>query len=234
MRRYNALQRALILCLVPLGASSMPALSAPAPGFHGLEIPLPPPVVHRIRLSADLSGVPEEEMLSISGELISGKLQTPAPAAFASAKGGFKGALECLTAAVYYEARSEAEGGQRAVAQVVLNRARHPAYPASICGVVYQGSHRDTGCQFSFTCDGSLSKPREAEAWSEAQEIAHSALSGYVHSPVGYATHYHTSAVNPEWSASLERLTRLGEHIFYRWRGKAGQPGAFTRSPLLG
>ena len=228
------MQRALIFCLVPLGASSMPALSAPAPGFQGLELPLPPSPMQRFRLSVDLSGVSEEEMLSFDGQLVSGKLQTPAPAEFVSTTRGFHAALECLTAAVYHEARSEADEGQRAVAQVVLNRARHPAYPASICGVVYQGSLRATGCQFSFTCDGSLSKPREPEAWSEAQEIAQAALSGYVHAPVGHATHYHTVAVRPKWSASLDRLTRLGDHIFYRWRGKAGQPGAFRQAPSLG
>ncbi|MFN5901342.1 MAG: cell wall hydrolase, partial [Novosphingobium sp.] len=67
-------------------------------------------------------------------------------------------ALQCLAAAVYYEARSESDVGQRAVAQVVLNRVAHPSYPNTVCGVVYQGSERTTGCQFSFTCDGSLAK----------------------------------------------------------------------------
>lgn len=231
MRRFNALQRTLILCLVPLGASSMPAFSAPAPGFQGLEVPLPPPAPPRIRLSADLSGVNEEEMLALDGQLVPGKVAAPPPARFVAKDGDLGAALECLTAAVYHEARSEAEAGQRAVAQVVLNRVRHPAYPASVCGVVYQGSLRDTGCQFSFTCDGSLSRRRDAEAWSEAQDIAREALSGYVYAPVGYATHYHTTAVSPKWSASLQRLTRLGEHIFYRWRGRAGEPAAFTRTP---
>ena len=234
MRRNNALQRALILCLVPLGASSMPALSAPAPGFHGLELPLPPPASYRIRLSADLSGLAADDRPSVEGELVAGKVSAPAPARFNSSDPNFGEALECLTAAVYHEARSELEVGQRAVAQVVLNRARHPAYPASICGVVYQGSERTTGCQFSFTCDGSLSKPRDPEAWSMAQEIAGEALTGYVHAPVGHATHYHTISVSPKWSASLDRLTQVGEHIFYRWRGTAGRPAAFKRAPSLG
>ena len=74
----------------------------------------------------------------------------------------FERSLQCLTEAVYYEARSESEEGQRAVAQVVLNRVRHPAYPNSVCGVVYQGSERVTGCQFSFTCDGALGRPELA------------------------------------------------------------------------
>jgi hypothetical protein len=80
--------------------------------------------------------------------------------------------LQCLTAAVYYEARSEGQEGQRAVAQVVLNRVRHPAFPKSVCGVVYQGSQRRTGCQFSFTCDGSLRARREAGAWARARQVA--------------------------------------------------------------
>jgi hypothetical protein len=142
-------------------------------------------------------------------------------------------ALECLTAAVYYEARSEAADGQRAVAQVVLNRVRHPAFPKSVCGVVYQGSNRTTGCQFSFTCDGSLARNREPSAWERARDIAATALSGYVFAPVGLATHYHTTAIHPWWADSMARAVTIGSHIFYRWRGEWGDPLAFRR-PYVG
>jgi hypothetical protein len=138
--------------------------------------------------------------------------------------------LECLTLAVYHEARSEAEDGQRAVAQVVLNRVRHPAFPNSVCGVVFQGSTRRTGCQFSFTCDGSLGGGREPGAWGRARSIALDALSGSVFAPVGHATHYHTTAILPWWAPSLTRAVTVGAHVFYRWRGEWGHPLAFRQA----
>jgi hypothetical protein len=138
-------------------------------------------------------------------------------------------ALECLTAAVYYEARSESEDGQRAVAQVVLNRVRHPAFPKSVCGVVYQGSNRTTGCQFSFTCDGSLNRARQPAAWDRARRIASDALSGYVYPTVGVATHYHTTAIHPWWADSLAKAVTIGAHVFYRWRGAWGDPTSVRR-----
>ncbi len=128
-------------------------------------------------------------------------------------------ALDCLTAAVYYEARSESDDGQRAVAQVVLNRVRNPAFPGSVCGVVYQGSYRTTGCQFSFTCDGSLAHRREPGAWEHARKVATAALAGEVYSPVGSAMYYHTTEVHPFWENSLTPVTTIGAHIFYRWGG---------------
>lgn len=136
-------------------------------------------------------------------------------------------ALECLTAAVYYEARSESDQGQRAVAQVVLNRVAHPSYPNTVCGVVYQGSERSTGCQFSFTCDGSLARAPNRMFWYRAQNVARAALSGYVERSVGLATHYHTIAVSPYWAPSLRHIITIGAHRFYRFGGAAGEAGAF-------
>ena len=136
-------------------------------------------------------------------------------------------ALECLTAAIYYEAASESDQGQRAVAQVVLNRVAHPSYPGTVCGVVYQGSERTTGCQFSFTCDGALARRPGRMFWLRAMDTARAALSGYVERSVGLATHYHTIAVHPYWAPSLAHITTIGAHRFYRFGGAAGQPGAF-------
>jgi hypothetical protein len=135
--------------------------------------------------------------------------------------------LECLTAAIYYEAANEPIDGQRAVAQVILNRMRHPAYPHSVCGVIYQGANRKTGCQFSFTCDGSLARVPSANSWSRASGVAVSALSGYVYAPVGWATHYHADYVVPYWAQSLEKLATIGRHIFYRQGGAIGMGQAF-------
>lgn len=136
-------------------------------------------------------------------------------------------ALECLTAAIYYEAASESDQGQRAVAQVVLNRVAHPSYPNTVCGVVYQGSERTTGCQFSFTCDGALARMPNRMFWLRAMDTARAALSGYVERSVGLATHYHTIAVHPYWAPSLTHITTIGAHRFYRFNGAAGQPAAF-------
>ena len=128
-------------------------------------------------------------------------------------------AAECLTAAVYYEARSQSEDGQRAVAQVVLNRVRDRAFPNSVCGVVYQGAERRTGCQFSFTCDGSMNRPRELGAWERARAVAAAALGGSVYAPVGAATSFHTTSILPWWASSLAQITTVGAHVFYRWQG---------------
>jgi spore germination cell wall hydrolase CwlJ-like protein len=137
-------------------------------------------------------------------------------------------ALDCLTAAVYYEAASETAAGQAAVAQVVVNRMRHPAYPKTICGVVFQGSERTTGCQFSFTCDGAMTRPPSPEGWARARLAAGGALNGFVASGVGMATHYHTDWVAPYWAERLVKMRQIGTHIFYRWGGGWGLPPAFT------
>jgi len=143
-------------------------------------------------------------------------------------------ALTCLAQAVYYEAAREPKVGQQAVAQVVLNRLRHPAYPKSVCGVVYQGAARATGCQFTFTCDGSLDRPPPASLWSEAQAIARQALGGFVLKDVGSATHYHAEYVAPAWAPTLVKMKQIGAHIFYRWTGPWGEPPAFTGRYLGG
>ncbi|MBU1345807.1 MAG: cell wall hydrolase [Alphaproteobacteria bacterium] len=137
-------------------------------------------------------------------------------------------ALDCLTAAVYYEAASETPQGQAAVAQVVLNRARHPAYPRSVCGVVFQGSERTTGCQFSFTCDGAMARVPSPTGWARARTVASAALNGTVVAGVGTATHYHTDWVAPYWAPRLSKIVKIGTHIFYRWNGAWGLPTAFT------
>lgn len=136
-------------------------------------------------------------------------------------------ALRCMTQAVYFEAGFEPLAGRRAVAQVVLNRVKHPAFPNSVCGVVYQGVNRRV-CQFSFTCDGSLNRRPNPAAWAEAEAVARDALGGYVETAVGYATHYHANYVSPYWAPKLVKIARIGAHIFYRWPGGWGMPGAFS------
>jgi spore germination cell wall hydrolase CwlJ-like protein len=137
-------------------------------------------------------------------------------------------AVHCLAQAIYYEAAREPVKGQQAVAQVVLNRVRHPAYPKSVCGVVYQGASLPTGCQFTFTCDGALRWRPEGDLFARAEGVAKKALAGYVDTDVGSATHYHAAYVAPYWAPTLVKMTQVGQHIFYRWTGTWGEPAAFT------
>jgi hypothetical protein len=136
-------------------------------------------------------------------------------------------ALLCLTQAVYYEAGFEPIEGRRAVAQVVINRMRHPAFPKSVCGVVYQGAHAPV-CQFSFVCDGSLYRRPALSAWKEAERVAEAALDGFVERTVGAATHYHADYVAPYWAPRLAKVSQIGAHIFYRWPGAWGSSAAFS------
>lgn len=141
--------------------------------------------------------------------------------------------LDCLTQAVYFEARGETSAGQAAVAQVVLNRVRSPAFPKTVCGVVFQGAARRQGCQFSFACDGSMRRGRELVAWNRAQHVAARALSGGVMSAVGNATHFHTINVQPVWGPNLRRVAQVGLHVFYRFGRGAPSTYAGDERPEL-
>ena len=214
-----ALAAAVAVGGVAQSTPELPDRSAAAPAP-----PAPPPMLIR-QLAPD-------QALKVNAEIPLDNGPNPAAAPFA-----FKGnaatrtqALSCLASAIYYEAGSQDESGQRAVAQVVLNRVRHPAFPASVCGVVYEGSTRPTGCQFTFTCDGSLDRRPDAAGWRRAYTIAEQALNGAVYAPVGLATHYHANYVVPYWASTLTKNAVVGAHIFYRWAGGWGTPAAFNES----
>jgi spore germination cell wall hydrolase CwlJ-like protein len=123
----------------------------------------------------------------------------------------------CLAEAIYYEARGESVVGQLAVAEVVVNRVRSKHYPDTFCDVVYEGSYRSTGCQFTFTCDGSLRHRPYGAAWRQANVVAGGVVAGFARPMTHSATHYHTNEVDPYWSASLIETTRIGAHVFYRF-----------------
>ena len=193
---------------------------------------MPAPVTDTRQLVRLLApALSEQDIAALPDRMSSGAKPGPAPAIAATPFLNSAASLddaararECLTAAVYYEARSEPADGQRAVAQVVLNRVRDRAFPHSVCGVVYQGVGSGKGCQFSFACDGSMDRPREPGAWGRAAQVAVAALSGDVMAAVGNATFYHAGYVLPWWASSLTRLGSVGSHIFYRW------PGALERA----
>ncbi len=126
---------------------------------------------------------------------------------------------KCLAEAIYFEARSEPEAGQAAVAQVVLNRVKSGLYPTSVCGVVYQNRSHYMACQFSFACEGKSLRITEPQYWNQAVRIAKAVTEGKTYlAGVGSATHYHANYVKPTWSRRLKRTDKIGTHIFYKLR----------------
>lgn len=137
-------------------------------------------------------------------------------------------ALDCLTMAIAYEAGQEPMAGQQAVAQVILNRTRVARFPSSVCGVVFEGSQRSTGCQFTFTCDGSIRRRLRDTTLATARMAALSVLTGQAPDRVNGATHYHANYVNPYWAYTGTRVAQIGAHIFYRMPGDANGSAAAT------
>ena len=127
---------------------------------------------------------------------------------------------QCLTEALYFEARGEAVKGQFAVAEVILNRVKSERFPSSACGVINQGTGKKYQCQFTYTCDGHKEVIREQRAYERVSKVARAALDGIVPKLTKGATHYHTTAVNPRWSKVYTKTAAIGTHIFYRhtWR----------------
>ena len=141
----------------------------------------------------------------------------------------------CLATAIYFEARGESTKGQVAVAQVVMNRVRSSLYPDTICGVVFQGQMRRTGCQFSFTCDGRSDIAKDMKKWRQANEIAKRMTQGQSFlGDIGYATHYHANYVAPRWRRELNKVKKVGTHIFYRVKGQQIEDVLSPRSPARG
>lgn len=138
---------------------------------------------------------------------------------------------KCMAQAIYYEARSETLAGQKAVGEVVLNRVRSKHYPNTICGVVFQGSERSTGCQFSFTCDGSMDIAPKGKSWTRSQTLTDHMMTG-LHKPMtARATHYHTTDVNPKWASSVQPTRQIGSHKFYRFKTRREQAIARAVAP---
>jgi hypothetical protein len=212
--RANFAKLAASLGLGPANATAKPAL-VPVTGAPGFTVENAPPV----QALRDLS--PEDALAWNTRIPLSPLPNRPAEAFKLPASNSVdrQRALDCLTATIYYEAGAESTQGQRAVAQVVLNRLRHPAYPKTVCGVTFQGAELPTGCQFTYTCDGSLIRTPSADGWARARKVAEEALAGHVEKAVGGATHYHTLWVVPYWQSEVAKVATIGAHIFYRWDG---------------
>lgn len=239
-----------ILALVAVLAIALPlAIVANAPRIVPVERKIArvrPP--QRVIPAAELPPVEPAEFVAVSREdalaynasipFSTAPLLPARPFRITGDEGSIARATDCLTAGVLYEAGDDTVG-QRAVAQVILNRVRHPAFPKTVCGVVFQGAERRTGCQFTFTCDGALARRYSDAAWARARAVAAAALAGSVEKAVGTATHYHTNWVVPYWSSSLDKISEVHTHLFFRWTGWWGTPPAFrgrylAAEPLIG
>lgn len=219
---------AVIWAAQGFGARFLPGAGVVEQGSTHLAVPLadrPAPPVEPVKY-ADIAPT---DAVKINAAVPFSTAPNPAarPLKLTAGTVDYARSVDCLAAAAYYEAAAEGDDGMRAVAQVVLNRLRHPAFPKTVCGVVFQGSDRSTGCQFTFSCDGSMARIPSAGGWARAREIATAALKGQVFKPIGYSTHYHTNWVVPYWSGSLDKVAQVGTHLFFRWSGWWGTPGAF-------
>lgn len=124
---------------------------------------------------------------------------------------------KCLAEALYFEARGETVKGQVAVAEVIMNRVKSSRYPDTLCGVIKQGTGRKYQCQFTYTCDGQSESIREPEAYERVGKIARAVLDGLSVTLTAGATHYHTTAVRPNWARVYTKTVRIGDHVFYRY-----------------
>jgi spore germination cell wall hydrolase CwlJ-like protein len=146
-------------------------------------------------------------------------------------------AEKCLADAIYFESRGEAERGQMAVAQVVMNRVFSGFYPDNVCGVVYQNAHRHLACQFTFACEGKRLTVEEPDMWEQAKRISRDTLDGKLWLPeVGKSTHYHAYWVRPSWIHEMKRNWKFGVHTFYRpraWGDGSDEPAWGSGAKLV-
>ena len=210
-----------------LSMTAVAALLVSARGSHeGLGYSVPTAKAEKLAtLPANIGSSPRDAMLqNVAAGLkpTAGDLDLARPFHFHGSATDRQRAVDCLAMAAWYEAGDDPEG-QRSVMQVVLNRLRHPNFPRSVCAVIFEGSQRTTGCQFTFTCDGSLARRTPSPAARDrARKLAGQALDGAIDPSVMQATHYHADYVAPVWRSELVRLNRVGSHIFYRWPGFRG------------
>lgn len=215
-----ALSRDVATSRIVLGATGRHVVSATA---DPTRLPAAPANL----ASQKLAAIAPNDALSLNARMpfAAGALAPARPFMFAGSGEDRARATQCLALAAMAEAGGS-DRGQRAVIQVVLNRVRHPAFAHTVCGVVFQGSERRTGCQFTFTCDGALQRRYADAAWAKARWRATQALDGQVFAAVGAATHYHTDWVYPVWSPQLAKLARIDTHLFFRWPGFWGSRDA--------
>jgi spore germination cell wall hydrolase CwlJ-like protein len=220
-RLEESMDPAMLALARRLDAGAHADFGGRTPGWAALDIETSP--------NLGLGPLTAEEAQRINAYLptLGARISPSAPFILDASNAERQRALLCLTQAIYYEAALEPASGQAAVAQTILNRVRHPAFPKSICGVVYEGAQQVTGCQFSFACDGSRDRPPVQPFWDRAKSVAERALDGFVMTEVGTATAYHADYVFPRWGPTLVKIGQIGTHIFYRFPGPSGQGSSF-------
>ena len=201
-----------------------PAAGGAAPAADGADAATPIAVAYAANDAGAADGVPFDAVIK-NGALDPNVVMPDAPATHAWVNNPLPPSvdtaseLKCLATAIYFEARGEPEDGQLAVAQVVINRLKNPAYPDTICGVVYQNKNKRNRCQFSFACDGIPERVTEKKAWDQANEIAKAVISGNEYlTEVGHSTHYHATYVYPHWAPRMKKNTKIGLHVFYQFK----------------
>jgi spore germination cell wall hydrolase CwlJ-like protein len=204
------------------GHSSLGSLGGSLERWQPGEEPrlvMPGEVDSDLKQSASLGGAAGEgSTVAPKGEVTAQPQRTKSPAERLGLDAkAYEKASKCLAEAVYFEARGEPVRGQIAVAQVVVNRAFSGYYPETVCGVVYQNSHRYLACQFTFACDRVRDVVTEPEQWDRARKIAKEMLDGRLWLPeVNRSTHYHATYVRPYWVREMKKMYKTGLHVFYR------------------
>tara|TARA_R110002110_G_scaffold79145_16_gene207093 strand:- start:3080 stop:3817 length:738 start_codon:yes stop_codon:yes gene_type:complete len=216
---------AAVAALGVISTTVLGAMTAPAPEVVARK-PYAPMVAYAPAHGRDLAGAFAGDNPLFKAQLQTASLILPTPGVpmdvdtpLVQVKARMFGEQRrCLAVGIYFEARGESTEGQLAVARVILNRVSSERYPDSICGVVYQGASRKTGCQFSFTCDGKLNKvPRERRAWAKARRTAEYVTLGRLDdAELAPAMFYHADYVQPYWASSMVKVAKIGRHIFYR------------------
>ena len=199
--------RVICSLLIVLGTMTAPALASEEALRQVIE-----------RERASLSMIPRARLKALISEPAS---HTPAfsySVAWLDSQPSARGGAEwqCLAEALYFEARGETVKGQFAVAEVILNRVKSERFPSSICGVIKQGTGKRYQCQFTYTCDGYKDTIGEPRAYDRVGKVARAIMDAGDQNLTNGATHYHTTAVNPNWARVYTRTARIGDHLFYR------------------
>ena len=134
--------------------------------------------------------------------------------------------IYCMAQNIYFEAGNQPLAGKVAVAQVVVNRTRHPNYPTTACDVIYQAKWKENWlgkmvpirnqCQFSWFCDGKSDDPVDSPTWMLSLKVARDVMQGAYGDITEGSTHYLADSVYPYWADSLNQTVVINNHIFYK------------------
>ncbi len=120
--------------------------------------------------------------------------------------------VECLSLAVYGEARGESKMGQLMVMDVINNRRISNKYPNHICDVIKQSR------QFSFW-KGTYQAPKDKKTYNDIKDLTEEYISGIwgmgLNGISKGSMWYHADYIKPKWSRKLNKVYHIDSHIFY-------------------